>query len=480
MRHKITTLHFVGMGGAGMSGIAEVLLNQGYRVQGSDLAENAAVRQLVAQGARFFLGHDAAHVAGADVVVISSAVKADNPEVRAARATKTPVVPRALMLAELMRMKQGIAVAGTHGKTTTTSLVASVLAEAGMDPTFVIGGRLNSAGANAKLGLGEAFVAEADESDGSFLNLMPMMAVVTNIDADHMDTYDHDMAKLKQAFIQFVQRLPFYGTAVVCLDDLHVREIIPFLSRPVLTYGVTSEADLQAVDLQADGLGMRFTVRRAGQPDWPVRLNLPGHHNVLNALAAIGVAYELGVAPAAIARALDQFTGVGRRLQHCGPMAFARGLADLVDDYGHHPVEIRATLQAVRGAYPDRRVVLVFQPHRFSRTRDLFDDFVKVLASADVLVLAEVYPAGEAPIAAADGRALARAIRQLGRIEPVFASDISEIPGLLDSVVHAGDLVLSMGAGSIGGLPALLKSRLSDAPTSTPLVAGPASSGAQT
>ena len=480
MRHKITTLHFVGMGGAGMSGIAEVLLNQGYRVQGSDLAENAAVRQLVAQGARFFLGHDAAHVAGADVVVISSAVKADNPEVRAARATKTPVVPRALMLAELMRMKQGIAVAGTHGKTTTTSLVASVLAEAGMDPTFVIGGRLNSAGANAKLGLGEAFVAEADESDGSFLNLMPMMAVVTNIDADHMDTYDHDMAKLKQAFIQFVQRLPFYGTAVVCLDDLHVREIIPFLSRPVLTYGVTSEADLQAVDLQADGLGMRFTVRRAGQPDWPVRLNLPGHHNVLNALAAIGVAYELGVAPAAIARALDQFTGVGRRLQHCGPMAFARGLADLVDDYGHHPVEIRATLQAVRGAYPDRRVVLVFQPHRFSRTRDLFDDFVKVLASADVLVLAEVYPAGEAPIAAADGRALARAIRQLGRIEPVFASDISEIPGLLDSVVHAGDLVLSMGAGSIGGLPALLKSRLADAPTSTPLVAGPASSGAQT
>ena len=480
MRHKITTLHFVGMGGAGMSGIAEVLLNQGYRVQGSDLAENAAVRQLVAQGARFFLGHDAAHVAGADVVVISSAVKADNPEVRAARATKTPVVPRALMLAELMRMKQGIAVAGTHGKTTTTSLVASVLAEAGMDPTFVIGGRLNSAGANAKLGLGEAFVAEADESDGSFLNLMPMMAVVTNIDADHMDTYDHDMAKLKQAFIQFVQRLPFYGTAVVCLDDLHVREIIPFLSRPVLTYGVTSEADLQAVDLQADGLGMRFTVRRAGQPDWPVRLNLPGHHNVLNALAAIGVAYELGVAPAAIARALDQFTGVGRRLQHCGPMAFARGLADLVDDYGHHPVEIRATLQAVRGAYPDRRVVLVFQPHRFSRTRDLFDDFVKVLASADVLVLAEVYPAGEAPIAAADGRALARAIRQLGRIEPVFASDISEIPGLLDSVVHAGDLVLSMGAGSIGGLPALLKSRLADAPTSTPLAAGPASSGAQT
>ncbi|MEY3670313.1 MAG: hypothetical protein RL258_1709 [Pseudomonadota bacterium] len=466
MRHKITTLHFVGMGGAGMSGIAEVLLNQGYRVQGSDLAENAAVRQLVAQGARFFLGHDAAHVAGADVVVISSAVKADNPEVRAARATKTPVVPRALMLAELMRMKQGIAVAGTHGKTTTTSLVASVLAEAGMDPTFVIGGRLNSAGANAKLGLGEAFVAEADESDGSFLNLMPMMAVVTNIDADHMDTYDHDMAKLKQAFIQFVQRLPFYGTAVVCLDDLHVREIVPFLSRPVLTYGVTPEADLQAVDLRADGLGMRFTVRRAGQPDWPVRLNLPGHHNVLNALAAIGVACELGVAPAAIARALDQFTGVGRRLQHCGPVAFTRGLADLVDDYGHHPAEIRATLQAVRGAYPDRRVVLVFQPHRFSRTRDLFDDFVKVLATADVLVLAEVYPAGEAPIAAADGRALARAIRQLGRIEPVFASDLSEIPGLLDSVVQAGDLVLSMGAGSIGGLPTLLKSRSADSSAS--------------
>ena len=456
MKHKIGTLHFIGIGGSGMSGIAEVMINQGYKVQGSDLQTSAVTQRLTDQGATIFIGHEASQVAQADVVVISTAVKADNPELMAARAKKIPVVPRALMLSELMRMKQGIAIAGTHGKTTTTSLVASLLAEGGLDPTFVIGGRLNSAGANAKLGLGDAFVAEADESDGSFLNLMPMMAVITNIDADHMDTYDHDMAKLKQAFVAFTQRLPFYGTAIVCQDDPHVREILPFVSRPVLSYGVSPEADVRADNIRADGLTMRFDLVRPNQPPLPLQVNLPGHHNVLNALAAICVALELGVSDQAIASGLAQFKGVGRRLQVWGQPAWHGGQVTLIDDYGHHPVEIRATLEAVRGAYPDRRLVLVFQPHRYSRTRDLFDDFVRVLGSADALVLTEVYAAGEQPLAAADGRTLTRAVRQLGRLDPVFVPDLAELPETLIALARPGDVILLMGAGSIGSMPARL------------------------
>jgi UDP-N-acetylmuramate--alanine ligase len=456
MKHKIGTLHFIGIGGSGMSGIAEVMINQGYKVQGSDLQTSAVTQRLADQGANIFIGHEASQVAQADVVVISTAVKADNPELMAARAKKIPVVPRALMLSELMRMKQGIAIAGTHGKTTTTSLVASLLAEGGLDPTFVIGGRLNSAGANAKLGLGDAFVAEADESDGSFLNLMPMMAVITNIDADHMDTYDHDMAKLKQAFVAFTQRLPFYGTAIVCQDDSHVREILPFVSRPVLSYGVSPEADVRADNIRADGLTMRFDLIRQNQPALPLQVNLPGHHNVLNALAAICVALELGVSDQAIASGLAQFKGVGRRLQVWGQPAWHGGQVTLIDDYGHHPVEIRATLEAVRGAYPDRRLVLVFQPHRYSRTRDLFDDFVRVLGSADALVLTEVYAAGEQPLAAADGRTLTRAVRQLGRLDPVFVPDLAELPETLTALARPGDVILLMGAGSIGSMPARL------------------------
>jgi UDP-N-acetylmuramate--alanine ligase len=456
MKHKIGTLHFIGIGGSGMSGIAEVMLNQGYKVQGSDLQASAVTQRLADQGATIFVGHEASQVAQADVVVISTAVKPDNPELMAARANKIPVVPRALMLSELMRMKQGIAIAGTHGKTTTTSLVASLLAEGGLDPTFVIGGRLNSAGANAKLGLGDAFVAEADESDGSFLNLMPMMAVITNIDADHMDTYDHDMAKLKQAFVAFTQRLPFYGTAIVCQDDPHVREILPFVSRPVLSYGVSPEADVRSENIKADGLTMRFDLVREGQATLPLRVNLPGHHNVLNALAAICVALELGVSDQAIAAGLSQFKGVGRRLQVWGQPVWRGTEVTLIDDYGHHPVEIRATLEAVRGAYPDQRLVLVFQPHRYSRTRDLFDDFVRVLGTADALVLLEVYAAGEQPLAAADGRTLARAVRQLGRLDPVFVQDLQELPDTLLALARPGDVVLLMGAGSIGGMPARL------------------------
>ncbi|MEY4082758.1 MAG: UDP-N-acetylmuramate--alanine ligase [Pseudomonadota bacterium] len=456
MKHKIGTLHFIGIGGSGMSGIAEVMLNQGYRVQGSDLQTSAVTKRLADQGARVYVGHEASQVLEADVVVTSSAVKSDNPELLAARARKIPVVPRALMLSELMRMKQGIAIAGTHGKTTTTSLVASLLAEGGLDPTFVIGGRLNSAGANAKLGLGDAFVAEADESDGSFLNLMPMMAVITNIDADHMETYDHDMAKLKQAFVAFTQRLPFYGTAIVCQDDLHVREILPFVSRPVLSYGTSLEADVRAENIQAKGLAMAFDLVRAGRPALHLEVNLPGHHNVLNALAAICVAMELGVSDEAIARGLHQFKGVGRRLQVWGSPSLGHGDLVLIDDYGHHPAEIRATLEAVRGAYPGRRLVLVFQPHRYSRTRDLFDDFVRILSTADVLVLTEVYAAGELPVASADGRALTRAIRQLGRLEPVFVPSLDDCPEVLKGLTQTGDVVLVMGAGSIGGLPARL------------------------
>ncbi len=454
MKHAIHHIHFVGIGGAGMSGIAEVLLNLGYAISGSDLSDGAAVRRLRAAGARVAIGHDAAHVADADAVVVSTAVGADNPEVREARARRIPVVPRAVMLAELMRLRRGIAIAGTHGKTTTTSLVASVLAEGGLDPTFVIGGRLNRAGSHAKLGQGEYIVVEADESDASFLNLLPVMAVVTNIDADHMDTYGHDIARLRQSFVEFVGRLPFYGAAILCVDDPGVRAIMPLLSKPITAYGLGEDAQVRAVDVRAEGPRMHFRVQRRNGvvlPDIDVTLNLPGVHNVRNALAAVAVAAELGVADAAVLRALAEFQGVGRRFQRYGDVPAAGGGSfALIDDYGHHPVEMAATLAAARGAYPGRRIVLAFQPHRYTRTRDLFEDFVAVLGGADVLLLAEVYAAGETPIVAADGRSLARALRVAGRTEPVFIDDVAALPRAVHEVARDGDVVLCMGAGSIG------------------------------
>ena len=457
MKHKVRRIHFVGVGGAGMSGIAEVLLNLGYQVSGSDLADNAATRRLAKLGVKVSLNHRPEHVEGADAVVVSTAVRADNPEVTAARSRRIPVVPRALMLAELMRLKQGIAIAGTHGKTTTTSLVASVLAEGGLDPTFVIGGRLTAAGSNARLGAGDFIVVEADESDASFLHLQPVIAVVTNIDADHMETYQHDFARLRQAFVQFLQNLPFYGTAVLCADDPHVREILPFVSKPMLTYGTAADATVRAEGIVHDAGRMRFRVRREKAAAFDVALNLPGHHNVLNALAAIAVAMELGVAEKAIVKALAEFHGVGRRFQRYGDVALEGGGAfALVDDYGHHPAEMAATLEAARGAFPGRRLVLAFQPHRFTRTRDLFEDFVSVLSTVDALVLAEVYPAGEAPIVAADGRSLARAVRVAGKVEPLFVEDIAGMPEAIRRVAADGDVVITMGAGSIGNVPAQL------------------------
>jgi UDP-N-acetylmuramate--alanine ligase len=465
MKHKIKSIHFVGIGGSGMSGIAEVLLNLGYTITGSDTSSNAATQRLVQFGADVKKGHDRAHVANADAIVVSSAVRDDNPEVVEARQRRIPVVPRAVMLSELMRLKRGIAIAGAHGKTTTTSLVASVLAQGGLDPTFVIGGRLNSAGANAKLGRGDFIVVEADESDASFLNLLPVMAVITNIDADHMETYGHDFARLKQAFVEFTQRLPFYGTAVVCLDDANVRDIMPFISKPLTTYGMHPDAQVRAVDVRAEGGRMRFTVTRQNGvtlPPLDVTLNLPGEHNVQNALAAIAVATELNVDDAAICEALAHFTGVGRRFQRHGDIpivdgnAGPRGSFTLIDDYGHHPAEMTATLAASRGAFPGRRVVLAFQPHRYTRTRDLFEDFARVLSSADAVVLGEVYAAGEQPIVAADGRSLARAVRVAGRIEPVFVEDIDAMPDAILDIVRDGDVVITMGAGSIGGVPGRL------------------------
>ena len=458
MKHKVKRIHFVGIGGSGMSGIAEVLLNLGYQVSGSDLGENAATRRLVELGAVLNIGHAAGHVAAADVVVVSTAVGNNNAEVMAARGGGIPVVPRALMLAELMRLKQGIAIAGTHGKTTTTSLVASVLAEAGLDPTFVIGGRLTSAASNARLGAGEFIVVEADESDASFLHLQPVIAVVTNIDADHMETYQHDFARLKQAFVAFLQNLPFYGAAVLCTDDKHVREIQPFVSKPVLSYGFGTDAMVRAENVSHCGGRMRFHVVREGRSGVvEVTLNLPGRHNVQNALAAIAVATELGLADTAIVRALAGFRGVARRFQsYDGIEAKGGGSFTLIDDYGHHPAEMQATLDAARGAFPGRRIVLAFQPHRFTRTRDLFEDFVKVLSNADALLLAEVYAAGEPPIVAADGRTLARAVRVAGRVEPVFVEDIADMPAAIRAAAQDGDVVLSMGAGSIGGVPAAL------------------------
>ena len=458
MKHAIRHIHFVGIGGSGMSGIAEVLLNQGYVISGSDLGENAATRRLVSMGAKVFTGHDARYIEGADAIVTSTAVKEDNPEVVAAHAKLVPVVPRAVMLAELMRMKKGVAIAGTHGKTTTTSLVASVLAAAHMDPTFVIGGRLNSAGANAQLGSGEYIVVEADESDASFLNLLPVLSVVTNIDADHMDTYGHDFGRLKGAFIEFLHRMPFYGAAVVCVDDPSIREILPQIARPITSYGFSEDAQVRAVNVQAVGAQMHFTVQRKNGiqlPDLDVVLNLPGNHNVLNALAAIGIAVELGVDDAAVVQALAEFKGVGRRFQRYGEAALPTGgSCTLVDDYGHHPVEMAATLSAARGAFPGRRLVLAFQPHRYSRTRDCFEDFVKVIGQADAVLLAEVYAAGEAPIVAADGRSLARALRVAGKLEPVFVDDIGAMPQSILDNARDGDVVLCMGAGSIGAVAA--------------------------
>ncbi|WP_371323376.1 UDP-N-acetylmuramate--L-alanine ligase [Dechloromonas sp. ZY10] len=459
MKHKVKNIHFVGVGGSGMSGIAEVLANLGYGVSGSDLAASATTRRLQDQGVRVVIGHAAENVAAADAVVISTAVKADNPEVQAARERHIPVVPRAQMLAELMRLKQGIAIAGTHGKTTTTSLVTSILAEGGVDPTFVIGGRLNAAGANARLGSGDFLVAEADESDASFLYLSPVISVVTNIDADHMETYGHDFERLKGAFVDFLNRLPFYGVAVLCGDDANVRSIMPQVPKQIVTYGFSSSCNFYAENVVAEDGRMRFDcVRVNGSVSrLPIVLNLPGRHNVLNALAAIAVATEVQVDDAAIIKALAEFKGVGRRFQRYGEIATRDGgKATLIDDYGHHPVEMAATLAAARGAFPGRRLVLAFQPHRYSRTRDCFEDFVKVLSTVDTLLLAEIYAAGETPIVAADGRALARSLRVAGKVEPVFVEDIAAMPQTILDVARAGDVILTMGAGSIGGVPGKL------------------------
>ena len=454
MKHKVKQLHFIGIGGSGMSGIAEVLLSLGYQVSGADLSESASIKRLRTLGAKIVIGHAANNIAGADVVVISSAVKADNPEVVAAKAARVPVVARAMMLAELMRFKQGIAIAGTHGKTTTTSLISHVLDTAGLDPTCVIGGRLNSIGTNARLGKGEYLVAEADESDASFLYLKPIMAVVTNIDQDHMETYAHDFAKLKSAFVEFLEHLPFYGLAVLCADDVNLREIMPRLSKPVMTYGFSEQAELRAINVRASGPKMLFsTIQQRDGRLLDVELNLPGMHNVLNALSAIAITREVGVSDENIATALASFTGVGRRFQRYGDVKIAAGGAyTLVDDYGHHPVEMAATIAAARGAWPERRVLLAFQPHRFTRTRDLFEDFVRVLSTVDELVLAEVYAAGESPIVAADGRALMRAIRVAGKIEPTFVDTADEIAAAVESRVRDGDIVITMGAGSVSGV----------------------------
>ncbi|MES2024705.1 MAG: UDP-N-acetylmuramate--L-alanine ligase [Pseudomonadota bacterium] len=462
MKHKVKNIHFVGIGGSGMSGIAEVLLNLGYTVSGSDLGSNAATRRLIELGAKVILGHEAENIDKADAIVTSTAVKEDNPEVIAAREKHIPIVPRAIMLAELMRLRRGIAIAGTHGKTTTTSLVASVLAEGGLDPTFVIGGLLNSAGANAKLGTGEFIVAEADESDASFLNLSPVIEVITNIDADHMETYDHDFEKLKQAFVEFTQRLPFYGVAVLCMDDANIREIMPRISKLITTYGFHEDAQVRAIDAKAVDGHMQFTVIQDGYAPMNVSLNQPGMHNVQNACAAIAIARELSVDDKATQKALTEFNGVGRRFTRYGEINIPAvngkpaGSFALVDDYGHHPVETAATISAARGAYPGRRLVLAFQPHRYTRTRDLFEDFVKVLSTTDMLVLAEVYAAGEQPIVAADGRTLAHALRVAGKVDPVFVEQIADMPATIMNIIKDGDVVITMGAGSISGVPAKL------------------------
>ena len=457
MKHAVNRIHFIGIGGVGMSGIAEVLQNLNYEVSGSDMADSAILRRLAQFDIKTYVGHDAKNLQNVDVVVISSAVKQDNPEVIEAKRLNIPVVPRAVMLAELMRMKQGIAIAGTHGKTTTTSLVASVLAEGGLDPTFVIGGRLNSADANAKLGSGEYIVVEADESDASFLNLLPIMAVITNIDEDHMETYGHDFQKLKSSFVDFLHRMPFYGAAIVCVDDEAVREIVPSIARPVITYGLAEEAQIRAVDVSANNGKMAFNVQCKNadiQSVLAIELNLPGLHNVRNALAAIAVAMELEIKPESIQKALSQFRGVDRRFQKYGKVAAKEGgTFTLIDDYGHHPVEMKATIEAARGAYPGQRLVLAFQPHRYSRTRDCFEDFIKVMASVDAILISEVYAAGEAKIVGADSRALCRAIRLHCKIEPIFVDDIQNMAAEILEIAQDGDIVLCMGAGSISAIP---------------------------
>jgi UDP-N-acetylmuramate--alanine ligase len=459
MQSRVKHLYFVGIGGSGMNGIAQVMLNLGYKVSGSDIGENSAVTQLRNMGATIFIGHAAEQIEGCDAVVVSSAIKQDNPELVAATAQRIPVVPRAEMLAELMRFRYGIAVAGTHGKTTTTSLVASILAEGNLDPTFVIGGKLNSAGANAKLGESQYLVAEADESDASFLYLQPMISIVTNIDADHMSTYGGDFDQLRQTFVEFLHHLPFYGLAVMCIDDDEVRQLLPKITRSVLTYGASDDADVRVVEMAQVGMTTNFTVERAGREQLQVSLNMPGEHNVLNALAAIAVATELGVDDESIQQALMRFEGIGRRFQ-ISKVAWHEGEVLVVDDYGHHPRELAATLTAAREGWPDRRIVLAFQPHRYSRTQEQFDDFVAVLSSADVLLLGEVYAAGETPIPGADGRSLARAIRLRGELEPIFVEQVSEFSGRIAAVIEPGDLILLMGAGDIGKIAASLPADL--------------------
>ncbi|PID49609.1 MAG: UDP-N-acetylmuramate--L-alanine ligase [Proteobacteria bacterium] len=462
LRKRINRLHFIGIGGAGMGGIAEVVANLGYSVTGSDVNESVMTRRLESLGITVFKGHAAHQIEGADVIVVSTAIDDKNPEIVAAREQRMPIVRRAEMLAELMRFRQGIAVAGTHGKTTTTSLITSLLVEGGMDPTYVIGGKLNSSACNSKLGTGEYLVAEADESDASFLHLQPMLAVVTNIDEDHMSTYGGDFAHLKQTFIEFLHHLPFYGLVVLCVDDEHVRAIMPDVNRPAITYGIEQAADIRASNVRYKGMQSFFTVHFAkrGWDALDVVLNLPGQHNVLNALAAIAVATELDVSDSAILAALKKFDGVGRRFQLYGDIDFGKGKATLVDDYGHHPREMLATLKAARGVWPERRLVQIFQPHRYTRTRDLFEDFTQVLSEADVLVLLDVYPANEHPIPGADGRALARAIRIRGKVDPIFVTDVEDVPGVLKHILQDGDVLLTQGAGSVGALAASLPEKL--------------------
>lgn len=462
MKFVVKHLHFVGIGGSGMCGIAEVLLNLGYVVSGSDIARSSVTDHLTALGAKVYIGHKPENIEGADAVVVSSAIKPDNPEVVAAKACKLPVVPRAVMLAELMRLRRGIVIAGAHGKTTTTSLTATLLAAGGLDPTYVIGGRLNSSGVNARLGAGEFLVAEADESDASFLNLTPVLSVVTNIDHDHMDTYGHDFNKLKDAFVEFLSRLPFYGVAVLCVDDENVRSIIPRVTRRVIGYGLTEAAEVRAIDIRSEGTRTAYTILRPGHAPLPVVLNLPGLHNVTNSLAAVAVATLVGVDDKAIVKGLSEFTGVGRRFAQYGqlPIRNAEGQATgsftLVDDYGHHPHEIEATIAAVHTAWPEKRLLVVFQPHRYTRTRDCFEDFVNLLCQADAVVLADVYPAGEAPLVGADGRALAHAVRLRGQNNLIFCPHIEDVPAAVHKMVRDGDVVLTIGAGSVGRVPAML------------------------